>query len=228
MPDSPPNMPSAESPLYLKQMEIGPMENFVYLVGDKNTREVLVVDPAWQVDTILRAVKEEDLKIKGALVSHYHFDHTNGIEELLESVDCPVYVNKNDSPFIEYSHDNIKNVDDGHKIKVGDVEISLIHTPGHTPGSQCFHVQDRLISGDTLFIGACGRCDLPGGSAKEMYYTLTQRLMKFDNSTILCPGHNYSDKSTTTMGEEKRTNPYLLCDSLENFLKFRTGVSEYR
>ena len=218
----------ADSPLYLKQMELGPMENFVYLVGDKNSREVLVVDPAWQVDTILKAARAEDLTIKGVLVSHFHFDHTNGIEELLESVDCPVYVNKKDASSMEYSHGNIKHVDDGHRVKVGEIEITLIHTPGHTPGSQCFHVQDRLISGDTLFIGACGRCDLPGGNAKEMYDTLTQRLMKFDDSTILCPGHNYAEKPTATMGEQKKTNPYLLCDSLENFLKFRTGVSEYR
>ena len=214
--------------LYLKQIEIGPMENFVYFVGSSKTREVFVVDPAWQVDTILRIAKEEDLKIKGALISHYHFDHTNGIEELLQSVDCPVYVNKKDSSYLDFSHDNIKNMDDGDKVSVGDVEIRLIHTPGHTPGSQCFHVQDRLISGDTLFIGACGRCDLPGGDAKEMYYTLTQRLMKFDDSTVLCPGHNYAEKTTTTMGSEKKTNPYLMCDSLENFLRFRTGVSEYR
>ena len=124
---------------------------------------------------------------------------------------------------MEYSHDNIKRVDDGHRVKVGEIEISLIHTPGHTPGSQCFHVQDRLISGDTLFIGACGRCDLPGGNAKEMYYTLTQRLMKFDDSTILYPGHNYAEKPTSTMGQEKKTNPYLLCDSLDNFLRFRIG-----
>ena len=219
---------STNSPLYLKQLELGPMENFVYLVGDKNTREVLVVDPAWQVDTILKIAKQEDLTIKGALVSHYHFDHTNGIEELLESVDCPVYVNKKDSPYLEVSHDNVRNMDDGARVQVGDVEITLIHTPGHTPGSQCFHVQNRLISGDTLFIGACGRCDLPGGDAKEMYHTLTQRLMKFDDSTILFPGHNYSEKPSSTMGAEKKTNPYLMCDSLENFLRFRTGVSEYR
>ena len=219
---------STNSSLYLKQLELGPMENFVYLVGDKNAREVLVVDPAWQVDTILKVAKQEDLTIKGALISHYHFDHTNGIEELLESVDCPVYVNKKDSPYLEFSHDNIRNMDDGARVQVGDVEITLVHTPGHTPGSQCFHVQDRLISGDTLFIGACGRCDLPGGDAKEMYHTLTQRLMKFDDSTILFPGHNYSEKSSSTMGAEKKTNPYLMCDSLENFLRFRTGVSEYR
>ena len=213
---------------YLKQMEIGPMENFVYLVGSKTTREVFVVDPAWQVDTVLRWAKKEDLKIKGALISHYHFDHTNGIEELLGSLNVPIYVNKKDVPYMPVGLDAIKGVDNGTKLKLGDVEFELVHTPGHTPGSQCFHVRDRLISGDTLFIGACGRTDLPGGDAKEMYATLTQRLMKFDDSTILCPGHNYAENTTDTMGHQKKTNPYLMCDSLENFLKFRTGVSEYR
>lgn len=219
-------MTKTESGLYLKQMELGPMENFVYLVGDKATREVFVVDPAWQVDTVLRVVKEEGLKIVGALVSHYHFDHTNGIEELLEAVSCPVYVNKKDNPYLGFSSSHIKETSSGDKIKAGNVEIELVHTPGHTPGSQCFHVNGHLISGDTLFIGACGRTDLPGGNAEELYYSLTQKLAKFDDSTILCPGHNYAEKPTTTMGAEKKTNPYLLCDSLKNFLKFRTGVAE--
>lgn len=216
------------SDLYLKQMEIGPMENFVYLIGSNKTREVFVVDPAWQVDTVLRVAKEEDLKIKGALVSHYHFDHTNGIEELLEAVDCPVYVNKADIPYLDFSHDNIKPVDNGHRLKLGDVEIEALHTPGHTPGSQCFLCRGHVVSGDTLFINACGRTDLPGGDPKELYYSLTQKLMKLEDSTILCPGHNYADKTMVSMGEQKKTNPYLICDSLENFLRFRTGVSEYR
>ncbi len=216
------------SPVYLKQMEIGPMENFVYLVGSVAKREVLIVDPAWQVDTLLKVVKEEGLKIKGALISHYHFDHTNGIEELLEAVDVPVYVNKKDVPYLDVARSQVRGVDGGTKVKVGDVEIEMIHTPGHTPGSQCFYVRNHLISGDTLFIGACGRTDLPGGDAKELYYSLTQKLMRFDDATVLCPGHNYSDKPITTMGQEKKTNPYLICDSLENFLKFRTGVSELR
>ncbi len=204
------------------------MENFVYFIGDKKTREVFVVDPAWQVDTILKIAKEEDLKIKGALVSHYHFDHTNGIGELLESISCPIYVNKKDIPYLDVASDAIKASENGMKVKAGDIEIEMIHTPGHTPGSQCFHVCDHLVSGDTLFIGACGRTDLPGGDPKELYYSLTQKLMKFDDKTVLCPGHNYSDKATTTMGQEKKTNPYLICDSLDNFLRFRTGVSESR
>jgi glyoxylase-like metal-dependent hydrolase (beta-lactamase superfamily II) len=217
-------MQKTESGLYLKQVEIGPMENFVYLIGDRATREVLVVDPAWQVDTILRLAKEEDLRIVGALVSHFHFDHTNGIEELLEAMSVPVYVHKRDVPYVECSKDHLTAVDNGRRLKVGDVEIEFIHTPGHTPGSQCFHVRGHLISGDTLFINACGRTDLPGGDTREMYTTLTQRLMKFDDSTILCPGHNYAEKPTSTMGEQKRTNPYLLCDSLDNFIRFRMGM----
>ena len=204
------------------------MENFVYFIGDPATREVFVVDPAWQVDTILHAAQKEDLKIRGALITHYHFDHTNGIGELLESIPCPVYVNKLDIPYLDVSHSHIKAVSANDRISVGDVEVEFIHTPGHTPGSQCFHVREHLVSGDTLFIGACGRCDLPGGDARQMYDSLTKKLMKFDNSTILLPGHNYSSKTSSTMGEEKKTNPYLMCDSLENFLKFRTGVSEIR
>ena len=211
---------------YLKQLELGPMENFVYLVGSKKTREVFVVDPAWQVDTVLRIVKEEGLKIAGALISHYHFDHTNGIEELLEAVDVPIYVNKKDVSYIDAQNSVLKGVEPGHKVKVGDVEIEMVHTPGHTPGSQCFHVRGHLISGDTLFINACGRTDLPGGNPKELYHSLTGTLMKFDDATVLCPGHNYADRPVTTMGEQKKHNPYLMCDSLENFLKFRTGVSE--
>jgi glyoxylase-like metal-dependent hydrolase (beta-lactamase superfamily II) len=218
---------AAESGLYLKQMEIGPMENFVYFVGDKGTREVFVVDPAWQADTILRVAKEENLKIIGALISHYHFDHTNGIEELLASVNVPVYVNKKDHPYMEFASENIKETFPGQKLKAGNIEITCVHTPGHTPGSQCFHAGDHLISGDTLFIGACGRTDLPGGNPKELYESL-KTLSKFDDKTILCPGHNYSEQPTTTLGAEKKTNPYLLCDSLSNFLKFRTGVSETR
>ncbi len=213
------------SDLYLKQMELGPMENFVYLVGSKEKREVFVVDPAWQVDTVLRVAKEEDLKIVGALVSHYHFDHTNGIEELLQAVNVPVYVNKKDLSYIDVAKSLLKPVDSGAKVKAGDVEVEMVHTPGHTPGSQCFHVRGHLISGDTLFINACGRTDLPGGDAKELYHSLNT-LKKFDDKTVLCPGHNYADKTTVTMGEQKRSNPYLLCDSMENFLRFRTGVAE--
>lgn len=199
------------------------MQNFVYFVGDPKSREVFVVDPAWQVDTILKEAKKEDLKIKGALITHAHFDHVNGLEELLNATDGVAYIHKSEAPYLKGMHSNLKKSEGGDKIQVGDVEITLLHTPGHTPGSQCFLVQNRLISGDTLFINACGRCDLPGGNAEEMYHSL-KRLSELDGSTILFPGHNYSDDATSsTIEQEKKFNPYLQAGNLQNFLHQRMG-----
>lgn len=215
----------ANPEIYLKQMELGPMENFVYLIGDPATREALVVDPAWQVDTLLSQARNDDMKIVGALISHHHGDHTNGIDELLESFDCPVYVNKHDAEFVRNAGDNLVKTDNGQEIKVGGLAVKLLHTPGHTPGSQCFHVANHLVSGDTLFIKGCGRCDFPGGDPEQMYYTLTQKLMRMDPGTVLLPGHNYAEKPTSTLGEEKTTNPYLrtAAQSLKDFLALRMG-----
>lgn len=210
------------SPFYLKQMEIGPMQNFVYLVGDRNTHEALVVDPAWDVDTILKTAERESFKIKGTLITHTHFDHVNGLEDLLKKTDGTVYINKNEAEFLKGMKGNIKKIEGGDKLKIGQVEITFLHTPGHTPGSQCFLVEHNLISGDTLFINACGRCDLPGGNAEEMYQSLNQ-LASLDESTVLYPGHNYADEPTSTIGNEKRFNPYLQTTNLNDFLKYRMG-----
>ncbi len=214
------------SDLILRQFEIGPMENFSYLLGDAQSRQALVVDPAWEIDTIFKQAEKADLEIVGALVSHHHYDHTNGIGELLERKEVPVYVNKNDLPFIKFAPaSSLTAVDHGQKIKVGNTEIELIHTPGHTPGSQCFRVQGNLISGDTLFINGCGRCDLPGGNAEEMYYSLTQKLMRLPEDTILFPGHNYGAVPSASLGEQKKENPYLRLASLslKDFLRMRVG-----
>ena len=210
------------SPLYLKQMELGPMQNFVYLVGDQNAREALVVDPAWEVDTILNTARGEGFQIKGALITHTHFDHVNGLEDLLGKTDGTVYIHKNEAEFLKGMKGNVKKMEGGDKVKIGAVEITFLHTPGHTPGSQCFLVGRHLISGDTLFINACGRCDLPGGNAKQMYESLNQ-LASLDESTVLYPGHNYADEPTSTIANEKRFNPYLQSTNLDNFLKFRMG-----
>jgi len=210
------------SPLYLKQMEVGPMQNYVYLVGDQNTREALVVDPAWEVDAILEAADQEEYQIKGALITHTHFDHVNGLEDLLKKTDGTVYINKHEAEFLKGMKGNIQKMEGGDKIKIGIVKITLLHTPGHTPGSQCFLIDGNLISGDTLFINACGRCDLPGGNAEEMYHSL-KTLSELDEKTILYPGHNYADEPTSTIANEKKYNPYLQTTNLNNFLKYRMG-----
>ena len=211
-----------QPPLYLKQMEVGPMQNFVYLIGDAATREVYVVDPAWGVPAILEEAKKDDLKVKGAFVTHAHFDHVNGLEELLHETNGIAYVQKKEAPYLKEVKSNIKTIDGGDKIKVGNIDITFIHTPGHTPGSQCFLVENNLISGDTLFIGACGRCDLPGGNAEQMYESLN-RLSKLDGSTILYPGHNYADEPASTIGQEKQMNPYLQFERMDDFLRLRRG-----
>ena len=209
--------------LYLRQLEVGPMENFAYLIGNSKTHEAWIVDPAWQVDTILRHAEADEIKIVGALISHHHHDHTNGIPELLEALDCKIYVNKHDAEFVDVPHSNLVKTDHGDELRLGELSLKFVHTPGHTPGSQCFHFQDHLASGDTLFIRGCGRCDFPGGSAEQMYYTLTQKLMRMNDATLLLPGHNYAEKPTSTIGEEKAQNPFLkmAAHSLKDFLSLR-------
>ena len=212
------------------------MQNFVYLVGDVDTRECLVVDPAWEVDKILEQAQLDEMKIKGALVTHTHYDHVNGVEALLQATDGKVYVHRDEAAFLRRSRadstgifiainsPNLVSVSNGEKIKIGKLEIEVVHTPGHTPGSQCFLVNKNLVSGDTLFIGYCGRSDLPGGDPEKMYESLTQKLAKLDDDTLLYPGHNYSDRPVTSLGDEKKTNPYLRPRSLQEFYRVLAGL----
>jgi hydroxyacylglutathione hydrolase len=206
--------------LYIKQLEVGPMENFIYLIGDRNKKECVMVDPAWDVKQVLRAAEADAMKVVGGLITHTHFDHCNGVKDLLDQTKSKIYVHKNEAAFLKGMKDEITPVDSGHKLKIGDIEITFIHTPGHTPGSQCFLVENNLVSGDTLFINACGRCDLPGGNAEQMYFSL-QQLGKLDERTMLLPGHNYGDTLTSTIGQEKKENPYYQLHSLQEFLSLR-------
>jgi hydroxyacylglutathione hydrolase len=207
------------SSIYLKQVELGPMANYVYFVGDPHTREVAVVDPAWDVERIVDLAQENDLTITKILITHSHFDHINGVEDLLNRTKAKVYINKMEAEFMKAVWPDLVKVDSGDTTRVGEVDITFLHTPGHTPGSQCFLVQDRLISGDTLFIGACGRCDLPGSNPEDMYYSLTQKLAKLDDRTVVFPGHNYAARPYSTIKDEKRFNPYLQFQSLQDFLR---------
>ena len=217
--------------IYLKQMELGPMQNFIYLVGDPATRQCVVVDPAWEIETIVQTAAADDMTIIGALITHTHQDHVGGhlfglnipgVEELLEKVKAKVYVHKAEREFLKGFGSDLVKVDNNDTLQVGRLGLTFLHTPGHTPGSQCFLVDGRLISGDTLFIGSCGRTDLPGSDPTEMYYSLTQRLSKLPDETILFPGHNYGGPSST-LGDEKRGNPFMRFASLGEFLRMMGG-----
>ncbi len=206
--------------LLLNQMEIGPMENFIYFIGDKATGDVAVIDPAWDVNYLIEEAKKHNLKIKAALVTHGHFDHTNGVEELLNKLDIPVYINQKEAEFFKFNwgKENVKETKPGDKLKIGNYEIEFVHTPGHTPGSQCFLVHKHLVSGDTLFINGCGRCDLPGGDVEQMFDTIQNKLMKMPDDTLIFPGHNYAEKKHDELKNQKKTNPYMQYDNLIAFV----------
>lgn len=214
------------SSLYLKPLELGPMQNVIYLVGDPATREAAVVDPGWDVPRILQAAAHDGYRLTAAFVTHHHFDHVMGLRELLHAAGMPVYVHRDDAPLLNISRDALTPVVGGETIRIGHIPITLLHTPGHTPGSQCLLVRPagggaggRLLSGDTLFIRGCGRCDLPGGDPRRLYESLTKTLRVLDDETILHPGHHYAEVPTSPLGDEKRLNPFLRCTTVQEFLR---------
>ena len=216
--------------LYLRQVELGEMANYVYLIGSTRTREAAVIDPAWEIERIVELARIDEMRLTHILVTHTHPDHVGGklfnlqiqgVAELLDRVDAKVVVHRAEADRLTpLAGSNIKRVDHGDTLSLGDVALTMIHTPGHTPGSQCFLVRDRLITGDTLFIGACGRVDLPGSSPEQMYDSLTNRVMKLDDKTIVLPGHNYAaGRTSSSIGEERKKNPYVQYRSLAAFLR---------
>ena len=224
-----------DSPLLVEQIEIGPMQNFTYVIGSRTSREVAIVDPAWDIDALLAHIEEQDLKLVAALVTHYHPDHVGGelmgrgiegLAELIGKRDVKVYVHKEEAEGLKkvtgISDTDMTRVDSGDRMQLGEIEVEFLHTPGHTPGSQCFRIHDRLVSGDTLFIQGCGRVDLPGSDPDQMYESL-RRLASLPDDTVLLPGHNYSNVATATMGEMKSTNVSLRVPDLESWRRFMSA-----
>jgi len=226
------------SDLYFRQEAVGEMANFAYLVGSRSERQALLVDPAWNVDGLLKLAAADDMEIVGALVTHYHQDHVGGslfgheiegVAELLARKPVPIHANEHEAEGVRRvtgaSTGDIVRHAAGDVIQLGQIRIRLLHTPGHTPGSQCFLVEEgnasgRLVSGDTLFLGSCGRVDLPGSDPEAMYRSLNLTLKQLPDETLLYPGHMYASEPSSTMGEQKRTNPFLRVATLEQFLGF--------
>lgn len=194
------------------------MVNFAYLLGDRESGECVVVDPAYAVDELVQVAESDEMKIVGALASHYHADHIGGsmmgysiegISRLLEKHNVPVHVNENEVPWITKTtgveESNLQSHASGDIVTVGEIEITLVHTPGHTPGSQCFLVNGCLVSGDTLFLDGCGRTDLPGSNVEQMYDSLS-RLATLPDETIVLPGHRYSEPPAARLGDVKQFN----------------------
>ena len=231
-------MSETESDLYFCQAAVGEMANFAYIVGSRSAREAMIVDPAWDVDFLLDTAENDGMKIVGALVTHYHQDHVGGslfghsiqgLDRLMERNPCEIHVNKHEADGLVkvtgVSQSDLVQHEGGDIVELGGVRTRLLHTPGHTPGSQCFLVEEasrpgHLVSGDTLFLGSCGRVDLPGSNPEDMYHSLNGTLKHLPDETILYPGHLYSADPQSTMGEQKQSNPFLRVTSLEMFLSF--------
>ncbi|MDT5369867.1 MAG: hypothetical protein QOC62_4298 [Mycobacterium sp.] len=202
------------------------MLNFAYLIGDRETKDAVVVDPAYAAGDLVDALEADGMHLSGVLVTHHHPDHVGGtmmgfelkgLAELLEHVSVPVHVNAHEAPWVSrvagIPLTDLTKHEHGDKVNVGDIEVELLHTPGHTPGSQCFLLDGRLVAGDTLFLEGCGRTDLPGSDPAEMYHSL-QRLATLPDGTIVYPGHRYSLPSSGTI-EAIRDDNYVFAPRSE-------------
>ncbi|HYH48080.1 MAG TPA: MBL fold metallo-hydrolase [Acidimicrobiia bacterium] len=208
------------------------MLNFVYLVGDRATGEAVAIDPAYAPGEVLETLAADGMRLTGVLATHYHPDHVggdmmgfslSGVAELLEQVDVPIHVHRDEAPYVTAVtgvSDALSLHDSGDVVTAGAVSIELVHTPGHTPGSQCFLVDGKLLAGDTLFLEGCGRTDLPGGDPEQMYLSLTQRLGKVSDDTVLYPGHLYAPDPSATMGETRARNYVFQPKSLDDWMRF--------
>ncbi len=212
------------------------MLNFVYLIGDRETGEALAVDPAHAPGDVLDLLDADGMRLTGVLATHYHPDHVGGemfgfsvagLPELLARADVPVHVQRDEASYVSAVTgvtDALVTHESGDVVSVGGVDIELLHTPGHTPGSQCFLVNGRLsgtpmlIAGDTLFLEGCGRTDLPGGDPEAMYDSLTRRLARVGDDTVLYPGHLYAPDPSATMGETRASNYVFRPRSLEEWM----------
>jgi glyoxylase-like metal-dependent hydrolase (beta-lactamase superfamily II) len=205
-------------------MEIGPMQNFLYFIGCDETNEVAIVDPAWDINFIIQEAEKHGYTITKALLTHGHLDHCEGAAEITDKLNIPILISVNEAPYYQPPNcTNLETVRNGQKIPIGHIEVECISTPGHAAGCMCFRYGDILLTGDTLFVNSCGRCDLPGGDAKALYHSLYEVIMKLPDSTIIYPGHKYGPWTSSTLAKQKECNPFLTCKSEEEFLKTRMG-----
>ena len=211
----------------IHSMELGPMENFIYLIQDLATDTAAIVDPAWEVEEMLNFADAKGIRITDILLTHSHNDHVNGLQQTLEHSDAQVHLLKPEAKFwgAELGKPVLHHGAD--QIQLGESKINVLHTPGHTPGSACYHVGNDLIAGDTLFVFGCGRCDMTGSDPEAMFQTLKKMKGELPASTIVRPGHNYAPPiETSTMEHQCEGNPFLHFDRSEDFVKYRMQVHD--
>jgi len=191
------------------------MANFTYIIADERKGDAAIIDPSWDIDKILDVLKKNKWKARYVINTHSHFDHILGNEQVAEITGAKIIQHESSQVSKHIS------VSEGDIVNVGDIPIRILHTPGHSVDSMCLIVDGHLVfTGDTLFVGNCGRVDLPGSNAKEMYTSLLEKVAKLDESLIVYPGHDYGPSPTSKIGKEKMTNYVLRPRSMEEFLQF--------
>lgn len=202
-------------------LEMGHMQNFIYLIKDDASQRAAIVDPAWDVPSIDQLALQLGVKITDVLLTHSHHDHINGIAELLSRHDAELHILSAEYRFWDSQEFQPTLHAGGDIIQLGETQIEVLHTPGHTPGSACYHIGDDLITGDTLFVFGCGRCDMHGGNPEQMLSTLKDMQAKLPANTIIHPGHNYAVQPTASMQEQIQGNPFMHFDNPSAFSQYR-------
>lgn len=202
------------------QLEVGMLQNFCELLFCPDTRDAVIVDPAWEVDRLLREAARLGVQVRGALITHTHHDHIEGVEELVRTTGATVYVHPSEADRLPAVARDRVLLADGQDVPIGRCGVRALATPGHTVGGTCFLADGYVVTGDVMFVGGCGRTDFPGGNTASMWSSL-QRLAGLPEETIVYPGHNYGSTPTSTMGRELLENPYLRCQTFEAFRDLR-------
>jgi hydroxyacylglutathione hydrolase len=193
--------------IYIKQISVGPMQNFAYLVGADDGKSCAMIDPSWDAAKLVGEAERDGRRIEAILLTHAHFDHVNALEDVAKKLKIPVYVHVAEAHALPKGLD-VQTTKEGTMIETAGLEIKCLHTPGHSPGSQCFMVDGAVFTGDTLFVEGCGRVDLEGGSPDDMVISLS-RLGELPGETVVYPGHDYGSKKTSTIEKQRASNPYM-------------------
>lgn len=203
---------------------IGALENSIHFIFDHKSRKCAVVDPAWEADLLINTATKNNYQLSDIWLTHWHPDHTNAADEVADKTGATITAGVDEVDFLNLDHP-IKTVSDGDTISIGATNATIISTPGHTNGGVCYLLDGHLIAGDTLFIYGAGHCALPGADARQFYASM-QKLKQLDDDILLHSGHDYGAKTTTTMGEQKCKNPFLMIDNEADFVHYRNHIHD--
>lgn len=208
-------------------LELGPMENFIYVVEDHHSKRAAIVDPAWDVDEILKLTSLRGLNVTDILLSHCHHDHINGVEDVLQKYDAQIHLMRAENEFWNPGFITPNLLAGGDVIQLGNTAIQALHTPGHSKGSACFKIGNQLITGDTMFVFGCGHCRLGGSDPEVLFNSLNKLKREMPSDTVILPGHNYAPAyPESTIAEQIKGNPFLHFDNAYDFTKYRSKIHD--